>query len=132
MRTTALAVALFAIAVGLVGLVSPESLVTVGRYVVTPVGLYAVTALRVGIGLLLMLVAPISRAPRTLRVFGAIVLLAGLTTPLLGVDRVRAILEWEAIHIALVRASAVGALAAGGFIAFAVTGGRRLHSGARA
>jgi len=132
MRSTALAVALFAIVVGLVGLVSPESLMTVGQYVVTPVGLYTVAALRVGIGLLLILVAPTSRAPRTLRVLGAIVLVAGLATPLVGVDRVRAILEWEAIHIALVRASAVGALAAGGFIAFAVTGGRRLPSGARA
>jgi hypothetical protein len=73
MRSTTLAVALFAIVVGLVGLVSPESLVTIGRYVVTPAGLYAVTALRVGIGLLLMLVARTSRAPRTLRVFGAAV-----------------------------------------------------------
>jgi len=132
MRSTALAVALFAIVVGLVGLVSPESLMTVGQYVVTPVGLYAVAAFRVAIGLLLILVASTSRAPRTLRVLGAIVLVAGLATPLVGVDRVRAILEWEAIHIALVRASAVGALAAGGFIAFAVTGGRRLQSGARA
>ena len=113
MRFIALTVALFAIVVGLVGLVSPESLVTVGRYVVTPFGLYAVAALRVGIGLLLILVAPTSRAPRTLRVFGTIVLVAGLATPLIGVDRVKTILEWEAIHIALVRASAVGAWVVG-------------------
>ena len=126
MRFAALLVGLFAIVVGIVGLVSPDSLLTVGRYVVTPVGLYAIAALRVSIGLLLMLVAPISRVPRTLRVLGALVLVAGLATPVFGVDRTRAILDWEATQgTALLRAGAVVALAAGGFIAFAVTGGRR-------
>jgi len=126
MRFAALLVGLFAIVVGIVGLVSPDSLLTVGRYVVTPVGLYAIAALRVSIGLLLMLVAPISRVPRTLRVLGALVLVAGLATPVFGVDRTRAILDWEATQgTALLRAGAVAALAAGGFIAFAVTGGRR-------
>jgi hypothetical protein len=123
---TKLLVALFAIVVGVVGLVSPDSLITVGRYVITPVGLYAIAVLRVGIGLLLILVAPISRAPKTLRVFGAVVVVAGLSTPLFGVDRIRAILEWQARQgPALLRAAAVAALAAGGFLTFAVTGGRR-------
>jgi hypothetical protein len=126
MRTTALLVALFAIVVGVAGLVSPDSLITVGRYVITPVGVYAIAILRVGIGLLLILVAPISRAPKTLRAFGAVVVVAGLSTPLVGVDRIRAILEWEAVQgPAFLRAAAVVALAAGGFITFAVTGGRR-------
>jgi hypothetical protein len=124
MRSAALLVALFAIIVGIVGLVSPDSLMTIGRYVITPVGLYAIAVLRVGIGLLLILVAPISRAPKTLRAFGAVVLVAGLTTPLFGIDRIRAIVEWEAMHVAFLRAGAVVALAAGGFVAFAVTGGR--------
>ena len=124
MRIATLLVALVVMIVGVVGVVSPESLMTLGRYAVTPAGLYAITVLRVGIGLLLMLVARTSRAPKTLRVLGAVVLVAGLTTPLFGVDRVRTILEWEAMHIALLRAGAVVAVAAGGFLAFAVTGGR--------
>jgi hypothetical protein len=125
MRSAAFLVALFAIIVGVVGLVSPDSLIAVGRYVITPVGVYAIAVLRVGIGLLLMLVAPISRAPKTLRAFGAVVLAAGLSTPLFGVDRIRAMLEWEAMQgPALLRAVAVVALAAGGFIAVAVTGSR--------
>jgi hypothetical protein len=126
MRSAALLVALFVIVVGIVGLVSPDSLMTVGRYVITPAGLYAIAALRVGIGLLLILVAPISRAPRTLRALGAVVVVAGLTTPLFGVDRSRAILEWEATQgTALLRAGAVVALTAGALLAFAVTGDRR-------
>ncbi len=77
MRIAALLVALFAIVVGVVGIFTPDSLVTIGWYVVTPVGLAAIAALRVAIGLVLMLVAPISRVPRTLRVVGAVVLVAG-------------------------------------------------------
>jgi hypothetical protein len=36
-------------------------------------------------------------------------------------ERARAILEWEAMHTALLRAGAVVALVTGGFVAFAVT-----------
>lgn len=132
MRTAALLVALFVIVVGVVGIFSPESLLTVGRYVVTPAGLYAIAALRVAIGLLLMLVAPISRVPRTLRIVGAIVLVAGLATPLFGVERTRAILNWASTQgTALLRVGAVLALAIGGFIAFAVSTGRRPESFAK-
>jgi hypothetical protein len=126
MRSLALLVALFAVAVGMAGVFAPDSLVTVGRYVVTPVGLYAIAALRVGIGLVLMLVARISRTPKTLRAIGAVVLVAGLTTPLFGVERVRAIFDWEVTQgTALIRIGAVLVLAIGAFIAFAVAAGRR-------
>ena len=126
MRFLTLLVALFIMVVGLVGAFMPDSLITVGRYVVTPVGLYAIAATRIGIGLLLMLVAPISRAPKTLRAIGAVVLVAGLATPLFGVARARAILDWEVTQgAALIRVTAGLVLAIGGFIAFAVAGGRR-------
>lgn len=126
MRSLALLVALFIMLVGVAGVFAPDSLMTIGRSVATPVGLYAIAALRVGIGLVLMLVAPVSRAPRTLRVFGAVALVAGLTTPLFGVERTRAILDWESTQgTALIRVGAGLALAIGGFIAFAVGAGRR-------
>ena len=126
MRFLALLVALFIMVVGLVGAFTPDSLITVGRYVVTPVGLYAIAAVRVGIGLVLMLIAPISRAPKTLRALGAVALVAGLATPLFGVERARAIFDWEATQgTALIRVGAGLALAIGGFIAFAVAAGRR-------
>jgi len=126
MRIAALLVALFAIVVGVVGIVMPDSLMTIGRYVATPVGLYVIAAVRVAIGLVLMLVAPTSRVPRTLRVVGAVVIVAGLATPLFGVERTRAILDWESTQgTALIRVMACLVLAIGGFIVFAVATGRR-------
>jgi hypothetical protein len=126
MRIAALFVALLAMVVGVVGVFLPDSLMMIGRYVVTPVGLYAIAALRIVIGLVLMLVAPISRMPRTLRVAGAVVLVAGFVTPLFGVERTRAIMDWEfAQGTAFLRVVAVLLLAIGGFIAFAVATGRR-------
>ena len=125
MRSAALLVALFTIVVGLVGIVSPDSVTTVRRQYFTPVGLYAAGAVRVAMGLVLILVAPASRAPRTLRALGAVVCMQGLAAQLFGLDRARAILEWESMHTAFLRAGAVVALATGGFIAFAVTAGRR-------
>jgi hypothetical protein len=48
-----------------------------------------------------------------------------LAATLFGPDRARAILEWETMQgTALLRVGAAVALAAGGFIAFAVTGRR--------
>ena len=49
---------------------------------------------------------------------GAIVLVAGLATPLFGVERTRAILDWESTQgTALIRVGAGLALAIGGFVA---------------
>ncbi len=126
MRSLALLVALFIMLVGMAGVFTPDSLMTIGRYAVTPVGLYVIAALRVGIGLVLILVAPISHSPRTLRVFGAVALIGGLATPFLGAERARAILDWQLSQgTVLIRVGAGLALAIGGFIAFAVGAGRR-------
>ena len=126
MRSAAFLVALFAIVVGTVGLVSPDSVMTVRRlYFSTPVGLYTAGAVRVAMGLVVILSAPASRAPKTLRALGAVMCMQGLAATLLGPDRARAILEWEAMQgAALLRVGAAVALATGGFVAFAVTGHR--------
>ena len=121
MRIAALLVALFIVVVGMVGIVSPDSLTTVRRqYFATPVGLYTAGVVRVVMGLVLILVARVSRAPKILRTLGALMCAQGLTATLLGLDRAQAILEWEVMHPALLRAGAVVALASGGFVALAV------------
>jgi len=121
MRIAALLVALFIVVVGMVGIVSPDSLTTVRRqYFATPVGLYTAGAVRVVMGLVLILVARVSRAPKILRTLGAVMCAQGLAATLLGLDRAQAILEWEVMHPALLRAGAVVALASGGFVALAV------------
>jgi uncharacterized membrane protein YwaF len=62
----------------------------------TPTGLYAIAVLRIAIGLVFVFAAPASRAPRTLRVFGLVVIIAGLMTPWFGVTRAQATLNWVA------------------------------------
>ena len=126
MRSAALLVALFTIVVGIVGLVSPDSVTTVRRlYFATPVGLYAAGAVRLAMGLAVILCATASRAPKTLCALGAVMCMQGLAATLLGPDRARAILEWETMQgTALLRVGAAVALAAGVFMAFAVTGRR--------
>jgi hypothetical protein len=121
-----LLVASFTIVVGMVGLVSPDSLTTVRRlYFAAPVGLYAAGAVRIAMGLVVILSAPVSRAPKTLRALGAVMCMQGLTATLLGSDRARTVLEWESMQgPALLRVGAAVALAAGGFLAFAVSGHR--------
>ena len=121
MRIAALLLALFTIVVSMVGIVSPDSVMTLRRLYYTPGGLYAAGAVRVAMGLVLILAASSSRWPRTLRALGAVMCLQGLAANLLGLERARAILEWEAMHTALLRAGAVVALVTSGFIAFAVT-----------
>lgn len=114
------------VVVGVVGVVAPDRLMVVALYVITPAGLYAIGALRVGMGLVLMLVAPTSRAPKTVRALGAVVLVAGVLTPVVGVDRVRGIAEWGAAQgPALPCGVALVMMAVGSFIAVAVTSGRR-------
>ena len=125
-RFTALLVGVFTIVVGIVGIISPESGTAVRRlYFATPVGLYAAGALRVAMGLVLILYAPASRAPKTLRALGAVMCMQALAATLLGPDRARAVLEWETIQgTALLRVGAAVAVAAGAFITFAVSGNR--------
>ena len=123
-RSAALLVALFTIVVGIAGLASPNSVTTIRRlYFATPVGLYAAGAVRVAMGIVVILCAQVSRAPKTLRALGAVMCMQGLAATLLGPDRARAILEWETMQgTALLRVGAAVALAAGGFLAFAVMG----------
>ena len=122
MRIAALLVALFTIVVSTVGIVSPDSGMTLRRlYFATPSRFYAAGAVRIAMGLVLILAASISRWPRTLRALGAVMCLQAIAAHLFGLERARAIMEWEAMQgIALLRAGAVVALAASGFIVFAV------------
>jgi hypothetical protein len=133
-RFAGLLVALFTIVVGIGGLVSPDTVTTVRRlYFATPVRLYAAGTVRVAMGLVVILCAHASRAPKTLRALGAVMCIQAFAAMLLGPDRARTILEWETMQgTALLRVGAAVALAAGGLLAFAVTGHRphRPKSGA--
>jgi hypothetical protein len=122
----ALLVGLFIAAVGMLGVASPHGLLTAVRFIVTPRGLYLVAALRVVFGVVLVLVAPSSRAPRVLRLLGVVMLVAGLTTPLFGVDRAHAMLDWwSARGSTFMRLWAGLPVALGAFVVYAVAPGAR-------
>ena len=127
MRRAALLVALFTVAVGVVGLLSPASVTAARRlYFATPTALYTAAAVRVAMGLVVILGATASRAPKTLRLLGALMCLQGLSAALPGPQHAQTVLDWETMRPALLRAGATVALASGVFMVFALkTAGRR-------
>ena len=119
MRLLGLVIGVMVVLVGAIILAAPDVLLALGRSVTTAGGLYAVAALRIALGLVFVLAAPASRAPRTLRVLGVIVIIAGLATPWFGVARVRAILDWwTGAGPSFMRIPAVVAIAIGGFLVY--------------
>jgi hypothetical protein len=104
------------IVLGVAGVVIPDMVIATGRYLVSPAGLFAAAAFRIGTGLLLIRAAPESRAPSILRAIGAVVLVAGAATPLYGVEAARARLDWEAAHVPLFRVEGAAFVCLGGLI----------------
>jgi hypothetical protein len=119
MRLLGLAIGVIVILVGAICLASPDVLLSLGHLAATPGGLYVVAALRIAIGLVLIFAAAESRAPRTLRVIGVFVIIAGLTTPWFGVERARAVLDWfTKAGPSFMRLTAGVAMAIGGFLSY--------------
>jgi hypothetical protein len=113
-------------AIGVVGVASPSTLLGFARSLETPGALLVVAAVRVVFGALLWLVSPVSRMPRTLRVIGIVIIVAGLATPFFGVERSQALLNrWTSQGPIFTRAWAVIAVIFGLFIAYVVSSRRR-------
>jgi hypothetical protein len=94
-----LLLALFIIVVSMVCIVATNSAMTFRRfYFATPSRFYAVAAVRVAMGLVLILAASSSRWPRTLRALGAVMCLQAIAANLFGIERARTIMEWEAMQ----------------------------------
>lgn len=81
-------------ALGVAGMAVPAVLLEFAQSLQTPGALYVVAAIRVLFGALLVWVASASRTPRTLRVIGVVIVIGGLLTPLLGIERFQAMLDW--------------------------------------
>ena|SRR5262245_35254714 len=113
-------------ALGALGVVAPGSLGAVVATLLTLTGLYVAAALRIVLGAALFVAAPASRFPRTFRVIGIPIVVAGLATPLVGVERARAIVEWETARgLMFMRIPATFALALGLFLVYAMAPGRQ-------
>jgi len=126
MKLTASAMALIIAGIGVVGVVSPPLLLEFARTLLTPGALYVVAVVRVILGLVLVWVASASRAPMTFRVFGIIIIVAGVLTQFFGVERSRAVFDWWSLQTPLfMRAWAALAVVFGLFVIYALTSHRQ-------
>lgn len=94
MAYVAIGLCLFIACVGAVGVVSPARLFSILGHIQTSTGMYFASAFRVVLGVLLFLVAPSSKAPDFIRIFGVVAVLAGLATPFVGLDRIGRMMKW--------------------------------------
>ena len=81
-------------ALGALGVVAPKRLMAVVRSFQSPAGLYATAAIRLVLGVALVFAAPGSRAPGFIWVLGIVIFVAGLVTPVVGLERFRHLLDW--------------------------------------
>ena len=81
-------------ALGILAIAWPESFAALLREAQAPAWLYFGAVTRVALGVSLLLSAPSSRAPETLRVLGLIFLVAGLLMPILGLEFFRSSLQF--------------------------------------
>ena len=129
MKNVAFVVALLILVAGAVGFLVPSGLVWIARHSVTSGAFYIIATVRVAFGLVLISVASVSRAPKTLRVLGCLILIAGISTALTGLvamERARAIIEWWLRQGSeVVRLTGVLILAIGGLVAYACAPARR-------
>jgi hypothetical protein len=126
MKLLASLVGVFFIFIGVAGMSRPVDLMAIGYHLLTPVGLYVVAALRIGIGLVLVLAASASRTPNILRILGAMILVEGVATAFVGVDRARAMLDWWTAQGSVFnRLPYCVAIAIGGFVTYVVAARRR-------
>jgi hypothetical protein len=118
MKTIVLLIAILLVLFGLTGVFWPEGLTWVAKYSVNSTGLYVVAAGRIILGALLFIGARATRTPKTLRVIGILIFLAGISTLFMSVQRAQAIVDTMLAHGAdFFRIAACIPLAVGCFIA---------------
>ncbi len=94
MRVIALLIAALMVLLGLTGVLWPEGLMQLVTYSFTQSGIYVVAAVRVVLGVLLLIAARSTRTPKTMRVIGVILLVAGIGTALIPVERAQLMKDW--------------------------------------
>ncbi len=84
-------------------------------------GLWVAAALRLVFGVALWFAAPASRAPVFLHIFGALTVFAGVSLPMIGLRRFRALVKWGMERPPIVvRAWCLFGIALGGAILWAL------------
>jgi uncharacterized protein YjeT (DUF2065 family) len=106
---------------GMFLLVAPDGFVAaIAQPFTTTAGLYVAAVIRVAFGTILWRASGISRAPTAFRIIGILVIIAGVTTPLVGAERAREMVSWLVGQgPALLRAIGAVLLLVGGLIIYA-------------
>ena len=121
MTLIAILLSLLISCIGAVGLVAPSRLIIVLKTWQSSRGLYLISAFRLLLGTSLFLTAPGSKAPNGLRLMSALLILSGLATPLVGVERFRQIVSWlEARNYMFIRFGSSIAVGIGLWLAYLI------------
>jgi len=104
-----------------VTVIAPAGALAATRVFNSTAGLYALAGLRALVGVAVTLVAPLSRAPGAVRAVGVFIVVAGILTPILGLERQRRMFAWWSSRgLGLVRVSGLIGLAFAALVAYAV------------
>jgi hypothetical protein len=94
MKATALFIAAMMVLLGLTGVLWPEGLMQLATYSFSRTGLYVLAAARVVLGGLLFFAAAATRTPKTVRVIGLVIFIAGIATALISPERADLMKNW--------------------------------------
>jgi hypothetical protein len=94
MKAIALFIAALLVLFGLTGVLWPEGLMQLATYSFSKNGLYVVAAVRVILGGLLFFAASATRTPKSIRVIGLVVLIAGIAGALFSPERADLMKAW--------------------------------------
>lgn len=93
-RTIVLLIAVLLLLLGLTGVLCPSGLMGVAKWTFSPTGIYTGAGVRVLIGALLIVAAGATAMPKTVRVIGAIIFVAGTFTALMSVETAQRMAAW--------------------------------------
>jgi hypothetical protein len=119
MKVIALVIAALMILLGLTGVLWPEGPMELAKYSFTSTGIYVAAVVRIVLGALLFVAASATRTPKTVRVIGTLIFVAGVATALMSAERAQLLNDWwmshgpDALRIAACFPLAVGFFLAG-------------------
>jgi hypothetical protein len=122
MKAIGLILGVSIVLLGAIGIIWPGAVIAFARHFETTGGLYEAAAIRIGLGITLLVAAGTSRAPGMTRLLGVVLLMTGSATPFIGAERTRAIVDWWSSQqqYVLLRAWAGVAIAFGCFVVWSV------------
>ena len=115
---------------GLSALLVPDRVLPFARFTTTANGVYVAAAIRLLIGLILLMAAASSRFPIVLRVFGGLAILGGIATLVIGAAGAQRIADQIPPYVTTaIRGIGAFVMILGAFVVYAVSGSRSPQTG---